>query len=107
MASDRAVHATGAVAEEDSLRRRNVETHKGTNGSINVSQVEVDDKKSQKKSSASGGLLQVLDDYEILIAPLIFTALAFFTRLWRIGISDIVTWDEAQYEPPSRSGVRC
>jgi hypothetical protein len=32
-----------------------------------------------------------------VIAPLIFTFLAFFTRMWRIGLSDIVTWDEAQY----------
>jgi dolichyl-phosphate-mannose-protein mannosyltransferase len=27
----------------------------------------------------------------------ILTLLAFFTRLYRIGKSDIVTWDEAQY----------
>jgi len=38
-----------------------------------------------------------LDDYEFLIAPLVFTALAFFTRMWKIGLSPIVTWDEAQY----------
>ena len=48
----------------------------------------------QKKSN---GFVQFLDDWEFLIAPLIFTALAFFTRMWKIGISDIVTWDEAQY----------
>jgi hypothetical protein len=40
--------------------------------------------------------LQTLDDYEFIIAPLIFTAFALFTRLWRIGLSPIVTWDEAQ-----------
>ena len=39
---------------------------------------------------------KTLDDYEILLAPLLFTALAFFTRMWKIGLSDIVTWDEAQ-----------
>jgi dolichyl-phosphate-mannose-protein mannosyltransferase len=38
-----------------------------------------------------------LDEYEYLIAPLVFTALAFFTRMWKIGLSPIVTWDEAQY----------
>lgn len=32
-----------------------------------------------------------------MIAPLIFTALAFFTRMWKIGASNVVTWDEAQY----------
>jgi dolichyl-phosphate-mannose-protein mannosyltransferase len=40
--------------------------------------------------------LQLLDEYEFIIAPLIFTAFAFFTRLYRIGLSPIVTWDEAQ-----------
>jgi len=38
-----------------------------------------------------------LDEYEFIIAPLVFTALAFFTRMWKIGLSPIVTWDEAQY----------
>ena len=42
------------------------------------------------------GLTAFLDEYEYLIAPLIFTALSFFTRMWKIGLSDIVTWDEAQ-----------
>lgn len=42
-------------------------------------------------------LLQTLDDYEFIIAPLIFTALAFFTRMWKIGLSPIVTWDEAHF----------
>lgn len=40
--------------------------------------------------------LQILDEWEWLIAPILFTALAFFTRLYKIGISNIVTWDEAQ-----------
>lgn len=40
--------------------------------------------------------LDVLDEWEFLIAPIIFTALSFFTRMWRIGLSNIVTWDEAQ-----------
>ena len=37
-----------------------------------------------------------IDEYEFLIAPLIFTLLSFFTRMFRIGLSPIVTWDEAQ-----------
>ena len=40
--------------------------------------------------------LELLDEYEYIIAPLLFTFLAFFTRLWKIGLSPIVTWDEAQ-----------
>jgi dolichyl-phosphate-mannose-protein mannosyltransferase len=42
-------------------------------------------------------LLDVLDEWEWLIAPLVFTALAFFTRLYKIGLSNIVTWDEAHF----------
>jgi len=49
-----------------------------------------------QKKQQDNSILQLLDDYEFIIAPLIFTALAFFTRMWKIGLSDIVTWDEAQ-----------
>jgi hypothetical protein len=45
-------------------------------------------------------ILDVLDEYEWIWAPLIFTALAIFTRMWKIGLSPIVTWDEAQYAMP-------
>jgi dolichyl-phosphate-mannose--protein O-mannosyl transferase len=45
-------------------------------------------------------VLDVLDEYEWIWAPLIFTALAVFTRMWKIGLSPIVTWDEAQYVMP-------
>jgi hypothetical protein len=41
-------------------------------------------------------VLDVLNEWEWLIAPIVFTALAFFTRLYKIGLSPIVTWDEAQ-----------
>ena len=40
--------------------------------------------------------MQTLDEWEVVIAPILFTALAAFTRLYKIGISNIVTWDEAQ-----------
>ena len=42
-------------------------------------------------------LWATLDEYELVIAPLVFTALAFFTRMYKIGLSNVVTWDEAQY----------
>lgn len=42
------------------------------------------------------GLLGFLDEYEFVLAPIVFTFLAFFTRMWKIGLSPIVTWDEAQ-----------
>jgi dolichyl-phosphate-mannose-protein mannosyltransferase len=49
--------------------------------------------KDQKPKS----LLETLDEWEFLIGPLLFTLLAFFTRNWRIGLSPIVTWDEAHF----------
>ncbi|OAA71236.1 dolichyl-phosphate-mannose-protein mannosyltransferase 2 [Cordyceps fumosorosea ARSEF 2679] len=54
----------------------------------------VDDKKLVKKAPTA---LDIFNQWEPIFAPLIFTALAFFTRLWKIGISDIVTWDEAHF----------
>ena len=45
----------------------------------------------------ANSVMSTLDDLEPFIAPLIFTALAFFTRMWKIGLSPIVTWDEAHF----------
>jgi dolichyl-phosphate-mannose--protein O-mannosyl transferase len=45
--------------------------------------------------------LETLDDLEWIIAPILFTLFAFFTRMYKIGLSPIVTWDEAQYTPHS------
>lgn len=45
-------------------------------------------------------ILQTLDEWEFLIAPLLFTIISFFTRMYKIGLSNIVTWDEAQYATP-------
>ena len=47
-------------------------------------------------SQSEPSFLELLDEYEYIIAPLIFTFFAFFTRLYKIGLSPIVTWDEAQ-----------
>jgi dolichyl-phosphate-mannose-protein mannosyltransferase len=47
--------------------------------------------------------LQILDEWEVVIAPILFTAVAVFTRLWKIGLSNIVTWDEAQYVKLSKT----
>lgn len=44
-------------------------------------------------------LLEILDEWEIVIAPIIFTLFAVFTRLYKIGLSDIVTWDVSQASP--------
>ena len=45
---------------------------------------------------AGKSILSFLDEYEFIIAPILFTLLSFFTRMYKIGLSPIVTWDEAQ-----------
>ncbi|KAI7028868.1 hypothetical protein KC352_g47740, partial [Hortaea werneckii] len=79
--------------DQGELKRRNVQ------GQANGSYIpkEAEDKMDEKSKQQANGFLQALDDYEFLIAPIIFTALAFFTRMWKIGISNIVTWDEAHF----------
>jgi len=109
--------SSGASTQSDDLRRRNIPDAK-TNGQARAPVVEDDKKKQMKKvytlrSPRAGSpkqydsiaddarqtqqsVLNILDEWEFLIAPIIFTALAFFTRMWKIGLSPIVTWDEAQ-----------
>lgn len=95
--SDRAAVVSGADLG-DAARRRNIP---GTPQQVGVPPVQpVDDKKKAKKQPS---FIEVLDQWEWVIAPIVFTALAFFTRLYKIGLSPIVTWDEAQLvnHPPS------
>ncbi|KAK6598360.1 protein o-mannosyl transferase [Botrytis cinerea] len=91
MASDKTAVASGADHTQ-TTRRRNVPS---SNGSL-VNTVEVDDKKTQVKKGKQS-LVGFLDEWEFLIAPLVFTIFAFFTRLYKIGLSPIVTWDEAHF----------
>src|ERR1700753_495545 len=48
---------------------------------------------SQKPKS----FLETFDELEWIIAPVLFTFFAFFTRMYKIGLSPIVTWDEAHF----------
>ncbi|KAK7746907.1 Dolichyl-phosphate-mannose--protein mannosyltransferase 2 [Cytospora paraplurivora] len=89
-AAELATVASGADAREG-LRRRTVPA--AQDGAVQR-QPQADETKKTKKQSS---LLQTLDEWEFLIAPILFTALAFFTRFYKIGISDIVTWDEAHF----------
>ncbi|EFW98718.1 protein O-mannosyl transferase [Grosmannia clavigera kw1407] len=83
--------ASGAQpVDADALRRRAVVPAVAV-----AAPVEADDKKKATKPQLSA--LQILSDWEVVIAPIIFTAFAFFTRLYKIGLSDIVTWDEAHF----------
>ncbi|PSK43608.1 Dolichyl-phosphate-mannose--protein mannosyltransferase 2 [Elsinoe australis] len=81
---------TTGTQQQDELRRRNVPSTQ-TNGSAKG--LEIDEKTKQKVEKAAS----TFDDIESIVAPILFTALAFFTRLWKIGISNIVTWDEAHF----------
>ena len=112
MASTNSSYTTGAGKDEAELRRRNVSSYEKANGNQVVKVEAEDTKKLQKvphpnlkhqpmlipREQPKSSFVQILDDYEFLIAPLIFTAFALFTRLWKIGLSPIVTWDEAQYD---------
>ncbi|KAF2097867.1 dolichyl phosphate-D-mannose:protein O-D-mannosyltransferas-like protein [Rhizodiscina lignyota] len=84
--------ASGADHQSDELRKRNVPGRQDVN--INGVNQEGEDKPKTKKPQT---VLDILDEYEWIIAPLIFTFLAFFTRMWKIGLSPIVTWDEAHF----------
>ncbi|KAJ1338160.1 dolichyl-phosphate-mannose-protein mannosyltransferase [Microdochium nivale] len=92
MAEQKVAVASGADAANDALRRRNVYQD---NVAV-VQQPESDEKKLHGKKKEQG-VLEILDQWESIIAPIIFTALAIFTRLYKIGLSPIVTWDEAHF----------
>ncbi|EEH23167.2 hypothetical protein PABG_05378 [Paracoccidioides brasiliensis Pb03] len=93
MAAYESAITTGASQNSD-LRRRNVfGLQKEDSGASNV-RPEIDGKKATPHKFS---FIDVLDEWEVIIAPLIFTALSFFTRMWRIGRSNIVTWDEAHF----------
>ncbi|KAN0110285.1 glycosyltransferase family 39 protein [Hyaloscypha variabilis] len=94
MASEKGVLASGLESDSQATRRRNVPSTSSNFGMVN--RVEIDDKKTQIKKKEQT-LLEFLDEWEFLIAPLIFTIFAFFTRMYKIGLSPIVTWDEAHF----------
>ncbi|KZF20608.1 glycosyltransferase family 39 protein [Xylona heveae TC161] len=88
--------ATGADLNGHDVRRRNVPELKHNGHALQ--ETEVDDKKAKGKSNAQWqSILRTLDEYEFIIAPIIFTLLSFFTRMYKISQSNIVTWDEAHF----------
>ncbi|KAF8468350.1 dolichyl-phosphate-mannose-protein mannosyltransferase 2 [Kalaharituber pfeilii] len=84
--------ATGAEVDAN-LKRRNVPAVAASDASGEIQKVvEVEDKKSRKPVKKQGSF-----DIEAWIAPIVFTFFGFFTRVYNIGQSDIVTWDEAHF----------
>ena len=101
--NDRAAVVSGADLG-DAAKRRNVP---GAPQQVPVPQPQQADDKKKKPAPPAPSVLAVLEQWEWLIAPIVFTALAFFTRLYKIGLSPIVTWDEAQFVLPRRRPMQC
>ncbi|OAA67891.1 protein O-mannosyl transferase [Niveomyces insectorum RCEF 264] len=97
MASNKPFAASGAQpANADALRQRAAVASPKTS-SVAAAPAEIDDKKKKKTATPSPSIWQLLSDWEVVYAPIIFTAVALFTRLYKIGLSNIVTWDEAHF----------
>lgn len=102
-------HTTGIDAHADELRRRNVATRNDATAPAGARAPEKEKSKDKVCHTTPRGcrnrlltrrqpfsVLSLIDEYEFIWAPLIFTFFAFFTRMYKIGLSPIVTWDEAQ-----------
>ncbi|KAF7595129.1 Protein O-mannosyltransferase 2 [Aspergillus hancockii] len=91
MAETDIASSTGVSLTSD-LRRRNVPHTEGPGRGPN--DIEESRGKPQRKNHS---FLSILDNWEPLITPVLLTAVAIFTRMYRIGRSNIVTWDEAHF----------
>lgn len=90
MAEMDSASSTGVNLASD-MRRRNVPHTEGLRRKPDGT--EESKRKPQLKANPS---VSILDNWEPLIMPILLTAVAIFTRMYRIGRSNIVTWDEAQ-----------
>ncbi|PWY68046.1 protein O-mannosyl transferase [Aspergillus heteromorphus CBS 117.55] len=50
-----------------------------------------------KRNSESASITSETANWEPILAPLVLTVLSIFTRMYQIGRSNIVTWDEAHF----------
>jgi dolichyl-phosphate-mannose-protein mannosyltransferase len=91
MADIGSASTTGASFTSD-VRRRNVPLTDRATTPPALAQAE-----DAKKKRQSSSYLSVLSGWEPVIAPILLTALSMFTRMYRIGRSNIVTWDEAHF----------
>ncbi|KAK4166182.1 Dolichyl-phosphate-mannose--protein mannosyltransferase 2 [Cladorrhinum sp. PSN259] len=92
-ANDRAPVVSGADVG-DAARRRNVPGAPQP-AVVAAEKPQPEDRKKAVKKQLS--VLDIFDQTEWILAPIIFTVLAFFTRFYKIGLSNIVTWDEAHF----------
>ncbi|KAF8544482.1 protein O-mannosyl-transferase 2 [Trichophaea hybrida] len=89
MASNTTTYGTGVGLDVAGLRKR-------TAGEVpaHTPLLPEEDEKKYLKSKPNG---VDIESIESIIAPIVFTLLAFFTRMYKIGQSNIVTWDEAHF----------
>ncbi|KAI9748496.1 MAG: Protein O-mannosyltransferase 2 [Lichina confinis] len=96
MATNATGHSTGADYDAQTVKRRQGPAD-GPNGSAVQDSHTDDEQKKTRRTQQQQSVLSYLDEYEFLLAPIIFTLLSFATRMYRIGRSNIVTWDEAHF----------
>ncbi|CAD6505611.1 BgTH12-01101 [Blumeria graminis f. sp. triticale] len=90
MAVEEATFTSGYGIQTQAIRRRGLLSATEPDEKDNIEEERI-------KLGKSKSVWHHLDEWEIVIAPTVFTALAFFTRLYKIGLSPIVTWDEAHF----------
>ncbi|KAI9923675.1 Protein O-mannosyltransferase 2 [Aspergillus wentii] len=93
MAETDTASTTGVNLRSD-VRRRNVPSSESASRVLTPYTQHDDEKKSKPEFNP---FLSTLAAWEPIIAPIILTAFSIFTRLYRIGRSNIVTWDEAHF----------
>ncbi|KAE8378742.1 Dolichyl-phosphate-mannose-protein mannosyltransferase-domain-containing protein [Aspergillus bertholletiae] len=81
--------STGVNLASD-MRRRNVPHTEGPRRESSGTE----ESKYKPKPNPS---VSALDNWEPVIMPILLTAMAIFTRMYQIGRSNIVTWDEAHF----------
>ncbi|KAK7684141.1 Protein O-mannosyltransferase 2 [Cerrena zonata] len=91
---------TGAKGHKsDNLRQRSGASAPSVDDTtvdlINESEDETESKRTQFDETKE--FIDSLAALESWLAPLIFTALSFAVRLYRIGVNDAVVWDEAHF----------
>lgn len=91
--------ATGIDTGSDQLRHRAGLAEKQANAlaATHHNVIEPEDAKTGKATTSLASNQGTFYEIERILGPIIFTALALFTRLYRIGASNIVTWDEAHF----------
>ncbi|ANB15837.1 dolichyl-phosphate-mannose-protein mannosyltransferase PMT2 [Sugiyamaella lignohabitans] len=91
--------ARSSGVRQPEVRRRGKDQTESSSDADKLADIinDVNDKKKKAQKPADGSLITDLAKLESIVAPIIFTALALFTRIYGIGKSHSVTWDEAHF----------